>query len=46
MGGLCIYGAETGELPLDPTLNIHTRDPLPDDLGTDPRTPVARPAGP
>jgi hypothetical protein len=45
-GGLCIYGADTGELPLDPTLDIHTRDPLPDDLGVGSDTPIARPAGP
>lgn len=45
-GGLCIYGADTGELPLDPTLNIHTRDPLPEDLGVAPQAPVARPVGP
>ena len=35
-GGLCIFGANTGEMPLDPTLEIHTRDPLPDDLGVGP----------
>ena len=34
-GGLCIFGASTGQLPLDPTLQIHTRDPLPDDLNVD-----------
>jgi hypothetical protein len=45
-GGLCLYGAETGELPLDPTLDIHTRDPLPDDLGVGPDTAVALPPGP
>ncbi len=45
-GGLCIFGAGTGELPLDPTLSIHTRDPLPDDLGVDPQATVVRPAGP
>ncbi len=45
-GGLCIFGANTGELPLDPTLDIHTRDPLPESLGVEPDTPVARPAGP
>jgi predicted transcriptional regulator len=45
-GGLCIYGAGTGELPLDPTLDLHTRDPLPEDLGVEPGTPAARPAGP
>jgi hypothetical protein len=45
-GGLCIYGADTGELPLDPTLDIHTRDPLPEKLGTRPDASVARPGGP
>jgi len=45
-GGLCLFGAGTGELPLDPTLDIHTRDPLPNDLGATPDTPVARPEGP
>ena len=45
-GGLCIFGAETGELPLDPTLDIHTRDPLPEKLGGNPDAPVARPVGP
>jgi hypothetical protein len=45
-GGLCLFGADTGELPLDPTLDIHTRDPLPPDLGVDPHGPIALPAGP
>ena len=45
-GGFCLYGADTGELPLDPTLDIHTRDPLPLDLGVGPDTPIAIPAGP
>ena len=45
-GGLCLFGADTGELPLDPTLEIHTRDPLPPDLGVDPNAPIAIPAGP
>ena len=45
-GGLCIFGASTGELPLDPTLTIHTRDPLPVDLGVDPHAPVAVPTPP
>ena len=45
-GGLCIFGASTGELPLDPTLEIHTRDPLPADLGVDPNTPAAVPPRP
>jgi hypothetical protein len=45
-GGLCLFGADNGELPLDPTLDIHTRDPLPNDLGAGPNSAVARPAGP
>ena len=45
-GGLCIFGASTGELPLDPTLQIHTRDPLPADLGVDPHAPAAVPTPP
>jgi hypothetical protein len=45
-GGLCIFGASTGELPLDPTLEIHTRDPLPAGLGVDPNAPVTMPARP
>jgi hypothetical protein len=45
-GGLCLFGATTGELPLDPTLSIHTRDPLPADLGVDRDSGVAIPAGP
>jgi hypothetical protein len=44
--GLCIFGASTGELPLDPTLEIHTRDPLPADLGVDPNARITVPAGP
>jgi hypothetical protein len=45
-GGLCIFGASTGEMPLDPTLQIHTRDPLPADLGVDPDAPAAVPPRP
>jgi predicted transcriptional regulator len=45
-GGLCLFGANTGELPLDPTLEIRTRDPLPADLGVDLNAKVAVPAGP
>src|SRR5207244_12148486 len=44
-GGLCLFGADTGELPLDPTLDIHTRDPLPVDLAAGPNSAVALPAG-
>ena len=45
-GGLCIFGANTGEMPLDPTIEIHTRDALPEDLGVDPNRSLAVPAGP
>lgn len=45
-GGLSLYGASTGELPLDLTLEFTTRDPLPDNLGVDPNAPIAVPAGP
>jgi hypothetical protein len=45
-GGLCVFGASTGELPLDPTLEFHTRDPLPDHLGVGADAAVAIPPGP
>ncbi len=45
-GGLCVYGADSGELPLDPSLEFHTRDPLPADLGVDPALSATRPTGP
>ncbi len=45
-GGLCIFGADTGEMPLDPTLEFHTRDPLPADLGIDSGAAIAIPSGP
>jgi hypothetical protein len=45
-GGLCLFGASTGEMPLDPTIEIHTRDALPADLGVDPDRTLAVPAGP
>ena len=45
-GGLCIFGASTGERPLDPTLRIHTRGPLPDDLGVGRDAPVTVPNPP
>jgi hypothetical protein len=35
-GGLCLFGAESGRYPFDPTLVITTRDRLPLDLGVDP----------
>ena len=43
-GGLCLFGATTGEMPLDPTIEIHTRDALPADLGVDPNRSLAVPA--
>jgi hypothetical protein len=45
-GGLCIFGATTGEMPLDPTIEVHTRDALPADLAVDPKRSLAVPAGP
>ncbi len=45
-GGLCIFGATTGELPMDPTIEIHTRDPLPTELGVDPDRSLAVQPGP
>ncbi len=45
-GGLCLFGASTGEMPLDPSLEIHTRDPLPADLGVNAHDSVTRPARP
>lgn len=45
-GGLCLFGADSGELPLDPSLEFHTRDAMPADLGVDPAEPAARPTGP
>jgi glycosyl hydrolase family 2 len=45
-GGLCLFGATTGEMPLDPTIEIHTRDALPKDLLVDPNRSLAVPAGP
>jgi Glycosyl hydrolases family 2, sugar binding domain/Glycosyl hydrolases family 2/Glycosyl hydrolases family 2, TIM barrel domain len=45
-GGLCIFGATTGEMPLDPTIEVHTRDTLPADLAVDPDRSLAVPAGP
>jgi len=40
-GGLCLFGEQTGRIPSDPTLILHTRDPLPPDLGVPPDAPVA-----
>ena len=45
-GGLTIFGANTGEMPLEPTLEIHTRDPLPVNLGVVPDRAIALPPGP
>ena len=33
VGGLCVFGAEAGRYPFDPTLIVHTVDALPADLG-------------
>jgi hypothetical protein len=45
-GGLCLFGADTGELPLDPTLEIHTRDPVTLDPKINPSDSIAIPARP
>jgi hypothetical protein len=45
-GGLCLFGTDTGELPLDPTLDIHTRDTLPANLGVKSDARIALPSGP
>ena len=45
-GGLCLYGAQSGEFPLDPTLQIHTRDTLPADLGVTAHSPLTVPSPP
>lgn len=39
-GGLCLFGAETGQYPFDPTLVIRTRDRLPDEFGVSSREPI------
>jgi len=41
VGGLTIFGAETGAFPIDPTLELNTAEPLPEDLGATPSAPVA-----
>jgi hypothetical protein len=46
LGGLTIFGASTGEMPIDPTLEIHFREPLPHDLGVNPNQPITGPKGP
>jgi hypothetical protein len=45
-GGLCLFSASTGEMPLDPTIEIHTRDRLPATLSVDSDRSLAVPAGP
>jgi hypothetical protein len=40
-GGLCLFGAESGQFPLDPTLVIRTTEALPSDLGVKASDPVA-----
>jgi hypothetical protein len=40
-GGLCVFGAETGAYPFDPTLLIHTEGTLPEGLGVNADEPVA-----
>lgn len=40
-GGLTVFGATTGQYPFDPTIEIHTANPLPADLGVKPDDPVA-----
>jgi Glycosyl hydrolases family 2, sugar binding domain/Glycosyl hydrolases family 2, TIM barrel domain/Glycosyl hydrolases family 2 len=40
-GGLCLFGAETGEFPLEPTLSLTTEQALPSDLGVKPDASVA-----
>lgn len=39
-GGLCLFGADTGQFPFDPTIVITTTEPLPPDLGVDPDHPL------
>jgi hypothetical protein len=39
-GGLCLFGADTGQYPFDPTIVITTTDPLPRDLKVDPDQPL------
>ncbi|WP_158633579.1 sugar-binding domain-containing protein [Tautonia sociabilis] len=41
VGGLAIFGDSTGRYPIDPTLELVTAEPLPEDLGVDPSVPVA-----
>lgn len=40
-GGLAIYGAITGQYPMDLAVEVHTANKLPDELVADPNAPVA-----
>src|SRR5262249_30585175 len=40
-GGFCLFGADTGAYPFDPTLTIATEDTLPADLGVKHDAPIA-----
>ena len=40
-GGLCLFGAEAGRYPFDPTLIVQTKDALPADLGVKSDEPAA-----
>jgi len=39
-GGLCLYGAEAGAYPVDPTLLLNTESALPSNLGVDVDAPI------
>ena len=39
-GGLCLFGAETGQYPFDPTVIVAAKGELPTDLGVKPADPV------
>ena len=41
IGGLSLFGAETGQFPFDPTVTIHTERELPVDLGVKPGESIA-----
>lgn len=40
-GGLCLFGADSGRYPLEPSLAIRTEQDLPADLGAGPDAPIA-----
>jgi hypothetical protein len=40
-GGLCLFGAEMGQYPFDPTVIVTTKGELPADLGVKPSDPVS-----